>query len=301
MKKISVLLLFVICFSCEKNTLEDDNYWNVYNSPLTHAELEFELDEPEIILNDLAKGELDRNVNSVLRQMFDNYPNPAEKYWKFEYLDNSDRVSKMIFYLPHYACEKETFSFYYNQENLIDSVISKRVNLCQEFEVLKVYVFNYNEKGLLKSIYMDNESFVEENYFGYYPNGKIKEIYNDYRGRGRGPNFGVQKFIYDSTFENIIQVDNIRPPNYHYTYQYFYDSNENPYKNFFIAVSVFMPKIGPNYLSRNNVIKIIEKNQPNGHEFTFEYLFNFSETGNLETYSDMDESKNPYVLYRVNP
>ncbi len=299
MNRFLIILLTLIFFSCGS----DDDIEVVDNSPV-HGELGFELDVPEIILNELAKGKLDRNINSILSQMFDNFPEPAERYWEFEYMDNSDQVSQMTFYLPHYAeCEKEKYKFYYNQENLIKSIVSKRVNLCNQFEVDKVYTFNYNENGLLKSIYMDNDFSVEENYFGYYPNGKVKEIYNGYRGYGEEIEFYVQKFYYDATFSNIVMVDHAGPRDYHYTYQYFYDTNENPYKDFFAAVSVSLPMIGPAYLSKNNVVKMIKKNENNiyGEEFTFEYLFNYSNNGTLESYSDMDQNTFPYHLYSINP
>ena len=301
MKKTLTLLILTIFFGCDK----DDGYESIEidNSPLTHAELGFELEEPETILNDIAKGSLDKNIQNVLRQMFDNFPEPAERYWEFEYLEDTDRLSKMTFYLPHYSgCEKNIFVFYYNLENLIESIVSTRTNLCNEYEVIKTYTFNYNNNGLLKSIFMDNDYFVEENYFGYYPNGKIKEIYNDHRGRGSDVNFGHQKFYYDSTFSNVTRVEHTSGTNYSYTYKYFYDNKENPYKDLFIAVSVFMPYIGPAYLSENNVTKIIEKNENNvnGNEFMNEYLFNFSNSNVLESYSDMDEEEFPYILYSTN-
>lgn len=300
MKRIFIVIALLILISCDN----DDNIVpETENNNLTHAELGFELDEPDIILNELALGRLERSINSVLRQMFDNFPEPVESYWEFEYMENSDKVSKVTFYLPHYsACEKDVFQFSYNSENLIDKVISTRTNLCLEFEVIKTYTFNYNQKGLLKSIFMDSDYFVEENYFGYYQNGKIKEIYNDYRNGGNEPDFGVQRFYYDSTFANVIKVEHTNDSNYSYTYQYFYDDNVNPFKDMFIAVSVFMPYIGPAYLSENNVIKMIEKNENNiyGQAFEYEYLFNYSNTSKLDSYSDKEETKFPYILYSIN-
>jgi hypothetical protein len=300
MKRILIVSVLLILASCNK---DDNTVLEIDNNSLNHAELGFELDEPDIILNELAFGKLDRNINSVLRQMFDNFPEPVEKYWGFDYIENSDRISKMTFYSPHYSdCEKDIFQFYYNSQNLIKTVTSTRTNLCNVFEVIKTYTFNYNQNGLLKSVYMDNDYFVEENYFSYYPNGKIKEIYNDFRNGGTEPDFGVQKFYYDSTYTNVIKVEHTRGFNYSYTYQYFYDNKINPYKDFFIAVSVFMPYIGPSYLSGNNVIKMIEKNENNiyGNEFTYEYLFNYSNINQLESYSDKDEAKFPYILYSIN-
>ena len=90
MKKILIVTVLFILASCTK----DDDVTEIYNNTLAHAELGFELDEPNIILNELAFGKLDRNINSVLRQMFVNVPEPSEKYWGFDYKINSDRISK---------------------------------------------------------------------------------------------------------------------------------------------------------------------------------------------------------------
>ncbi|MBC3847537.1 hypothetical protein H8K90_14160 [Winogradskyella echinorum] len=287
MKKTFTILILITFFSCEK----DDGFKSIEidNSPLTHAELGFELDEPDIILNELSKGKLDKQINSILLVMYEN----TYRKWEFEYIDNSDILSKMIFYLPHYqGCEQNIYEFSYNENNLIDKVISTRENVCNEYEVIKTYTFNYNDNGLLKSVFMDNESFVEENYFGYYPNGKIKEIYSDHRGRGVEPSFGVQKFTYNDSFTNVIEVESIGAST-HYTYKYFYDNNTNPYKDFFIASSVFMPFIGPAYLSENNVIEMIEKNENNIHnqEFSTEFIFNYSNSNSLINYSYLDNER----------
>lgn len=284
MKKVLTLLILSLLVSCYK----DDGYEliKIDKYPLMHVELGFDLDEPDVILNELAKGELKNYINSILLVMYGN----TERKWEFEYIENTDIVSKMTFYLPHYQiCEKDEFEFSYNSLNLIEKIVSTRKNFCNEYEVNKTYTFNYNDAGLLKSVFMDNDYFVEENYFGYYPNGKIKEIYNDHRGRGVEPSFGVQKFTYNDSFTNVIQVESIGT-NTHYTYKYFYDSNLNPFKNLFIATSVFMPFIGPAYLSENNVIEMIEKNENNIHnqQFTTKFLFNYSNINSLIKYHHSD-------------
>lgn len=292
MNRVLILLITFTFLSCEK---DNNDVFKINNNSLKHAELSFKLEEPDIILNELAKGELDRNIHSVLKEMFDEFPEPAERYWEFDYLSNSDQVSEMRYFQ---TSQITTYKFYYNGKREIDSIVSNKLGDYPK----RHYTFNYNDNGLLKSIYMDSEYSIEENYFGYYPNGKIKEIYNDFRSRGDKPSFNVQKLYYDLTFTNIVKVEHIGSSNYHYTYKYFYDTNKNPYKNFFVAVSVFLPHIGSAYISKNNVIKMIEKNQNNiyGNEFSYEYLFNFSNSGELETYSDKDENKLPYILYTVN-
>lgn len=300
MKFIFPFFWLFILGSC---TIKEEEDFSYLERDLEHFELGFELDEPNSILNNLAKGNLDRNIKAVLRQHHDEFPEPAEKYWEFHYLPNSDRVSEMVFYSGNYRrCEQTNFNFFYNRENLLDSIVSNRINVCNEFEVNRLYTFNYTGEGLLKSIFMDNETSVEENYFSYYPNGRIKEIFNDFHHKGDWePGFGVQKFYYDKSFSNVIKHEKVGL-NSHYTYYYFYDDKPNPFKGLFIAASVFMPNIGPAYLSENNVIKMIEKNENNIHGNSFSYEFDFNFVGDrLDTYADKNEDKMPYIFYRVNP
>lgn len=293
MKNILIILILTIFISCNN---DDDGYeyTEIENSPLAHVDLGFELDEPNIILNELSKAELKNSIHSILLVSYGN----TYRKWEFEYLENTNTLSKMVFYLPHYqGCEQNIYDFSYNSLNLIDKVVSTRKNFCNEYEVIKTYTFNYNNAGLLKSIFMDNDYFVEENYFGYYPNGKIKEIYNDHRGQGSEPSFNLQKFTYNQTFTNVTEVEQIST-NTHYTYKYTYDSNPNPFKDVFIATSVFMPYIGPAYLSENNVIKVLEKNENNiyNQEFWTEFVFNYSSVNLLMNYFN----SNNEVVYTIN-
>lgn len=298
MKYLLTVFCLLIIISCTKPNEEEDL---VLERELEHFELGFDLDEPDTILNDLAKGQLDRNIQAVLRQHHDNFPEPVERYWEFHYLPNSDKITEMIFYSVHYGhCEQTNYKFFYNQNELIDSIVLKRVNVCNEFEVDRIYSFNYSDIGLLKSVFMDNEFSMEENYFGYYPNGKIKEIYSSYRNKGTWePNFGVQKFFYDEAFSNVIRHENIGISS-HYTYQYFYDDRKNPFKDFYIAASVFLPIIGPAYLSENNVVKMIKQMSITDNSFPYEYNFNFQDA-TLDTYSDKNVDKMPYIFFKVNP
>lgn len=284
MKRLLSIFILIILIGCNKYEVKD---FNENTGDLNHAELGFELDEPNIILNEIAKGELKNYISSILFGMYGN----TERKWEFEYIKNTDIISKMTFYLPHYQiCEKDVFVFSYNSLNLIDKIISTRKNLCNEYEVIKIYTFNYNENGLLKSIFMDNPHFLEENYFGYYPNGKIKEIYNSFRSRGAEITFGLQKFQYDGLFKNVTKIEHTSGSNYHYIYEYSYDTNINPFKDVFIAVSVFMPFIGPAYLSENNVKSINTKlgNVASGIGTTREIQFNYATNTNLLSYKFSD-------------
>jgi len=302
MKKIFVLILVqFILSSCDKEEIVPDN--EIVSESIPHAELGFELDKPNLILNELALGELNRNVKTVLQQSFDEFfSNPVEHFWEYEYQENTDRVTQMIYYKPHYSgCEKNIYKFEYNSNNYVSSVMSTRTNVCNEYVVINKFTFNYDDIGLLESIFMDGEAFVQENYFGYYPNGKIKEIYNDYRSSGVEPNFRVQKFYWDDNFENVTKIENIGQNN-HYTFKYSYDKKTNPFKGLFISISEFMPHIGPAYLSKNNVVEMIRKNESNvhGEEFSYGYIFDYN-GDNLVTYTDkIDPQTQAYTLYSVN-
>lgn len=282
---ILILLLFQSC-----------NNGDSYNNNLgDHAELGFELDEPNTILNELAKGELKNDINSILLVLYGN----TERKWEFEYIPNTDLISKMTYFSPHYqTCEKDEYVFSYNSLNLVSKIVSTRRNVCNEFTVIHEYSFNYNQNGLLKSIFTDNQIFVEENYFGYYPNGKIKEIYNCFRQRGENATFGLQKFKYDVLFKNVIQIEHIFGSNYHYIYEYSYDNKINPFKDVFVAVSVFMPFIGPAYLSENNVISETRKlgNIENSNGIIREFQFNYSANNTLFDYKYLNNER----VFKIN-
>lgn len=291
MKKILIITVLFILISCER---ENSEIFEINSSPLSHAELGYELDEPNVILNELSQGEFDASITSILLLMYGN----TERKWEFEYLDYTDKVSKMTFYLPHYqGCEKNIYQIQYNSENFIKKIISTRTNVCNEFVVVKTYTYQYNENGLLKSIFMDDEFTVQENYIGYYSNGKVKEIWSDSRGRGDVVDFGVSRYFYDQDFKNINKLERVSSSqNYTYTYQY--DSNKNPFKNYFISLGVFMPYVGPAYLSENNVSSLTEKNNNNiyNQEFTYYYSFQYSNLNELELFQDLEGER----IYRVN-
>lgn len=291
MRKLLFISTLIIFIGCEK---DDNEIIKIDNSPLTHAELGFELDEPNVILNELAKGELDKSINSIFLLMYGN----TERKWEFEYIDNTDKVSKMIYYLPHYQyCEKNIYQFHYNNENFIEQVISTRKNLCLEFEAVKTYTFNYNENGLLKSIFLDSEFMFQEYYIGYYHNGKVKEIWFNSRRRGDEVDFSNTKYFYDEDFKNVIRLER-QSSSQSYTYTYTYDDKKNPFKNYFISLVVFMPYVGPAYLSENNVSSLTEKNNNNIHnqEFTYYYSFEYSDSNKLESYRDMENER----VYTIN-
>jgi hypothetical protein len=302
MKNISkfILVLFILS-SCDKeeNLPKNDLELEV----LPHASLGFQLDKPDVILNEIATGELNRDIRTILQQSYDQYfANPVEHFWEFKYQSNSDRVEQMTYYKPHYSdCEKTVYNFDYNSDNYVSSAIATKTNVCNQYEFVSKFTFNYSDIGLLESIFMKNESFVQENYFGYYPNGKIKEIYNDYRSSGDEIYFRVQKFYWDEDFENVIMIENIGRSDY-YTFTYDYDDKKNPFKGLFISVSEFMPHFGPAYLSRNNIVGMIRKNENNVHgselkkEYTFDYNGEY-----LMSYTDRIKSESQvYTLYSIN-
>lgn len=292
MKKILSILLLFILVSCEKD--DDNNLLITNNGSLNHAELGFELDEPNVILNELSKGNLDKTINSIFLVMYGN----THRKWEFEYLENSSTIEKMIFYLPHYQqCEENVYQFEYNSSQNIRTVVSTRTNVCKEFEAVINYTFNYNGNGLLKSIFMDSQFAVQEYYIGYYPNGKVKEIWWDSRRSGDNVDFSVQRYYYDVNFKNVIRIEK-QGSSQDYTYWYEYDDNKrNSFKGFFISFGIFMPYAGPAYLSENNVSSITEKNNNNIHnqQFTYPYNFEYSRSNKLIRYRDIEDERVYYI------
>lgn len=301
MKNFLSILLFLALLSCNKQETLVENQTEV----LTHAELGFPLEEPVIILNELAQGTVDRNIHTIRKQNAS-----SEDVWEFEYLPNSDRVAKMTYYETHYQCQQTVLDVTYNADNLIASIQSVRKNECQEYKELETYVYNYNQNGVLKSIFRnsrmasnpDKDLELEQNYFSYYPNGKVKTIYNNVQRQGLQPRFGEQHFYYDREYNNVTKVEHKIEPSYHHVYEYTYDNKENPYKGFFVAVSLYLPHIGHAYLSTNNAVKIMENNVHNlnnqGH--TYQYFFNYSANNQLDSYSNENNTPRPYALYKVN-
>lgn len=287
MKSITLLATIFFIISCSDAILP------VKDNKLKHAGLGFELEEPDTILNELAGGRLDKNINSVLCQLFDEFPEPAESRWEFKYLQNSDQVSEMTFF---HTSTETAYVFYYNGKSEIDSIVSNWLGT----DVKRLYTFNYNEKGVLKSIYMDSDYFLEENYFGYYPNGKIKEIYNSFRGSTDGVHFNKQEFFYDSTFSNVTKVNFTTDSPYNYSYEFIYDNNKNPYKGFYIAASVYLPSIANSAcLSDNNVVVAKKKYANSGNVSDHFYSF-YYENNELVSYSERDTTTIPFVRYSVN-
>ena len=293
MKKLLLIFLLLTLINCEKD--DGLNLFGTHkgNGTLKHVELGFKLDEPDVVLNELAKGNLDSSINSVFLVMYGN----TYRKWEFEYLENTNIIDKMIFYLPHYqGCEKNVYQFEYNASHNIKSVVSTRTNVCNEFEVVKSYIFNYNNNGLLKSIFMDSLNTLQEYYLGYYPNGRVKEIYWDSSKSGDNVDFSVQRYYYDSNFNNVIRMEKEISGNTH-IFEYKYDNKPNPYKGFFIAYGIFIPYVGPAYLSQNNVASITENrfSNTNSNKINYQYDFEYSTSHNLIRYRDI-EDRHVYYL-----
>lgn len=130
MKHFLLIFFLLLLVGCNKNDINENN------GTLNHANLGFELAEPTIILNELANGELKNYINSILLVMYGN----TERKWEFEYIGNTDIISKMTFYSPHYQfCEKNEFEFSYNSQNLIDKIISTR-KTCVMITKLSIFI-----------------------------------------------------------------------------------------------------------------------------------------------------------------
>lgn len=291
MQNIKRLLLIVIScmllFSCKKEQRIEAP--PLYGQKPEHVPLGFELDEPDVILKDFATGQLNADIESVVKSWQINSIRPSRHQWLFQHVQDSKKISHMSYFQPHYVhCEIENFTFIYNAKGDLDSIIKIYDDYCIPFSIKYVYTYNYNEKGLLKSIFMDCESYVEENYIGYYPNGKVKEIYHDFRGSGVDADFNVQKFYYDPTFSNVVRVER-RDSHGSETTLYTYDTSKNPFKGFFISVSTPLPNIGPAYLSENNIKSkyYVNNNNTNGVSYMTNYIYNYVD-GKLKSFSEAD-------------
>lgn len=279
--------------SCHRERIVEEPY---LSGPIEPAGLGFELEEPQTILPDFTNGQLAESMTGVLRSN----SNATQLKWDIFIDPVTQKLSQIKFYKPHYqVCEENVFDYYYNDNGSIDHIISTRDNSCLEFVSIRRYDYTYNHDGLLKSMIMTNESFLEENYFEYYPNGRIKNIYSDFRSAGFEVEFLKRTFYYDDDYNNVVKEVAFREGDVHYTYDYSYDDQINPFKGLFIANSVQMPFIGAGFLSENNVISVTSKNERNIHNQspTTDYLYLYNNNQQLYDYRKRDQTS----IYTVYP
>jgi hypothetical protein len=290
MKKYFILILvFILSLSCSNdddsnNSNSESNQFNDFPIP--------ELQAPNVILNDLAKGIIEGdNISSIFYQRHNVHP--FDYY--FEFQENSNKLKKIIIRDPGYLCEVTYIDYIYREDKLIDEIRSNRINTCLEFEVKKTYKYNYNN-GYLESIIMDNESLIEENYFSYNSNGTIATIYSDFRSLSDYADGYVKtSFIYDSN-GNVIEYTSESPysSTYDRKYSFTYDTNFNNFKGFFVIYSFNQPSFGiesgngPFFLSNNNVTSTKKEYLYNDNAPQYEYFTSNYINGKLMDYGSED-------------
>jgi hypothetical protein len=287
MKNLLPFILFALIFSsCDKD--EDINQLLIPD-PQNNVSLP-ELNNPDIILNDLATGEIDSRILNV--RLEGDYQVP----WNldFEYLEGSSKIHKMISTNPNYYCETTTIDYSYRSDGYINKIALETINTCLEFVVNKVFHYNY-ENGILKSITMDNESFIENTYFSYNPDGTVEKKYIDLRPKSDPvfPGYYVTKYEYDSN-KNVVSLIQESPftNGYDQKFTFTYDNFTNPFKGFFLSQSMRKPSLGviasagPFFLSQNNITSTKSEYINVSANPTFEFYFTNIESDRISDYGN---------------
>lgn len=297
-KTLLINILFLILTSCCN---EDDNIQtnSEVNIPLP------ELKNPTIILNDIGKGEI---IGSKIASIYYENYNATPYSMNFEYVANTNKIKKFNYVNPNYSCQTTTLNYFYRNDNFIDKIVLKTINTCGlEYEINKTYNYNY-EKGVLKSIKMDNNSLIENIYFSYNPDGTVAEMYTDQRPKSDPHFYGYQKFSYEyDANKNVtsFKQEDYSTNKYDHKYTFTYDNKLNPFKGFFITLSArrpslgFMSGAGPFFLSQNNITSIKEEYINSTPNPIFEYYnLNFKNNNLLDYGNDKED---PYWFrYYVN-
>jgi hypothetical protein len=261
MKKLLLLLLATSLFiACDK---ADDLI--MIQAPQSIIPVP-ELHNPDVILNDIATGKI--SGPKMARIYFENYNDTPYRIY-IEYVgDDTDRIKKLTYINPNYTCEVTTLTFTYRiADEFIDKVALNTVNTCLEYEVNKIFNYNY-EHGVLKSIKMDNDAFFENVYFSYNPDGTVAILYRDSRPKSDPTFYGYQKFIYTyDANKNVTSYvrEDFSSNQYDQKYTFTYDNTTNPFRGFYISSSVRKPSLGfsssagPFFLSRNNIASVKEE------------------------------------------
>lgn len=248
--KINIIffLLLFLCYGCS----EDNDNQKSATIDLNEIYKSLDLKNPDIILNEIAIGEIQPlRISNILS--VNNVNVPPFRYY-FEYLPNTNKISKLFTYNNN-QCREEISTIFYNSSNFISKVETLTKDFCQQNEFTTIYNFNYSE-GVLKSVISNNTSFIYEKYFSYYPNGKISTIYSV--GKPKSDPSPTRQFIksyftYDLN-GNVKTMENDQTDLYNIKTTYEYDNKTNPLKGFFINNIFGRPIQMAGILSENNII-----------------------------------------------
>lgn len=274
MKVNIIFCLIILCCGCNN---EDENPKSLTND-LNQIYNSLDLKNPDFIINEIAIGEITPfKIENILSQNNVNVP-PFRFY--FEYLPNTNKISKITTYNNN-QCRVENSFIYYNSSNYISKVETVTTDYCDPYEFTTTYNFNYIN-NVLKSVISNNTSLIFEKYFSYYPNGKISTIYST--GRSKSDTTSERQFIksyftYDIN-GNVKTMENDQTDLYNIKTTYEYDDKPNPLKGFFINNIFGRPIYMAGILSENNIISTKDeytnfpKNAPVINYIQYNYLNN---------------------------
>ena len=280
MKRILVFGLWAVFLSC---TSDDD--LSSHSKPEAHHQLK-DLKRPKIILNDLAKGELN-SENKIVHAVSDF---PGGEFY-FKYMPNSRKFKQITYSSNGSWCVDEILQFYY-RDDLIDSLeFWENSTGCEK--VLKTYRFNY-EDGLLKNITYDNSDyFIEESYFSYNEDGTIHQIFHSFRDKDVTEyEYTELTYFYDEN-QNLVELfrNETHSDEYDKRYTYTYDSEINPFKGNYPIKSLlwtllgYESFIGPAFLSNNNLQKCVIEYVSSGSRSEIYYETDYDK-GRLTKFGD---------------
>ncbi|MFC6997791.1 hypothetical protein [Rufibacter roseus] len=101
------------------------------------------LERPDIILNELAKGEFHNGAISAVVGVI---PNSPPRQWIFEADANKGRMKSVTRINTTYRCEETKFTYNYHPSGLIDEIVSVRADTCLRSTV-KWYTNTITRKG----------------------------------------------------------------------------------------------------------------------------------------------------------
>ena len=291
MKIHIICLITLVLFSCDKDV--EKNQISVLTTDLTEIYQSLDLRDPDIILNEIAIGEAPFRISNILSE--NNVNVPPNRYF-FEYFPNSNKFSKLITYNNN-QCREETSTIFYNSSNFIAKVETLTKDFCVPYEFTTIYNYNYSE-GVLKSVISNNTSFIYENYFSYYPNGKISIIYSVVKPKSDttpSRTFIKSYLTYDAN-GNVQTLDGDHNDPYNIKTTFEYDDKINSLKGFYINNIFLSPIERIGILSENNITSI--KNEYTNYPDTTPRISNVQYT--YVNNKVINYSFDNNVTYRIN-
>ena len=222
-----------------------------------------QLEYPTTVRNELAKGQL--LGSCAQRTLVDTRPDPV-RFITLTAHPKNRRVQRAEWEatgrVRGFAVgQHNRYDLFYRSDGLIDSVVYSRPRRGDEGK--QTYRYHY-QGGVLHSVQADETSpFFHEWYFSYQPDGRVSDMFTNFSPRsGASPrSFTQWSFTYD-TSGNVTELRTIGDHRLDSLYQYTYDTLANPFRGLFVikdlVVFPFAIKLGPAFLSVNNVTSVIK-------------------------------------------